>query len=42
MFDISTAAATVDRPLPSWSERLRAAADALRAGRPVLLTDDDD
>jgi 3,4-dihydroxy 2-butanone 4-phosphate synthase len=42
MFDIPTAAAAVDRPLPNLSARLRAAADALRAGRPVLLTDDDD
>jgi len=32
--------ATVTPPLPSLSARLQQAAEALRAGRPVLLTDD--
>lgn len=42
MFDLSTAPAPVLPLSPTFSERLRAAADALRAGRPVLLTDDHD
>jgi len=34
--------AVSDAPPPSQQERLRAAAEAMRAGRPVLLTDDGD
>jgi 3,4-dihydroxy 2-butanone 4-phosphate synthase len=33
---------TAERPAPTLPERLQLAADALRAGRAVLLTDDDD
>ena len=45
MFDtesIQSTPAVADVPALSRAERLRQAADALRAGRPVLLTDDGD
>jgi 3,4-dihydroxy 2-butanone 4-phosphate synthase len=44
MFDTDTdiSAAPAQPPAPALAERLRLAAAALRAGRPVLLTDDED
>jgi 3,4-dihydroxy 2-butanone 4-phosphate synthase len=40
MFDVQPTLASADRPALSPALRLRQARDALRAGRPVLLTDD--
>ena len=42
MFDTDTPLAKAQPPAPALAERLRLAAAALRAGRPVLLTDDED